>query len=192
MWEKKQIAHSPNSMLNYPNHSNSLCCLPVVGELGGKTVQARRVLLHLLLFPFSGGTWRPWPWPTHPQTSVNVGYSQPLFWPSNKFSTGVKPPNPHPQPFLHSKAWYWHLFFFFFLWEIVNSILFGITALISPLKYHINSELPWVDEFTVLVNLFCWKSQIWFRNNSVHCDGNKQTKKKSSLITSINKRDFCH
>lgn len=138
MWEKKQIAHSPNSMLNYPNHSNSLCCLPVVGELGGKTVQARRVLLHLLLFPFSGGTWRPWPWPTHPQTSVNVGYSQPLFWPSNKFSTGVKPSNPHPQPFLHSKAWYWHFFFFFFSCEKLLIAFCLVSLLWSP---HLNTTL---------------------------------------------------
>lgn len=43
----------------------------------------------------------------------------------------------------------------FCLCKTVNSISFGIKALISPLKYHINAELPWVDEFTVLVNLFC-------------------------------------
>lgn len=55
----------------------------------------------------------------------------------------------------------------------------------AKLKYHINSELPWVDEFTVQVKLFCCKSHMQFRKNSVHCERSKNT----SIIKSKNKRD---
>lgn len=135
MWEKKQVAHSTNSMMSYQNHSNTLWCFPVVRELGEKTVQAGRVLLHLLPFPFSGGTWCPWPWPTHPQTSVNTLSS---FRPSNKVSTGVKPPNPHPQPFLHSKVWYWHFLNIFFPCEKLLIAFHLVSLLWSP---HLNTTL---------------------------------------------------
>lgn len=115
-----------------------------------------------------------------------ICHYQPLLWPSNKVSTGMEPPFPHPQPLLCSNILHWN-FLKIFACEKLLIAFHLVSVLWYPhLKYHINSELPWVDEFTVLVNLFCWKSQMWFRNNSVHCDRNKN----SSLIKSINKRDF--
>lgn len=126
----------------------------------------------------------------HGQNILNyqwaICYCQPLLWPPNKFSAGMEPLFLPSTVISQCQNLALKFLEGFCLWETVNSISFGIKALISPLKYHINAELPWVDEFTVLVILFCWKSQIWFRNNSVHCDRNKN----SSLIKSINKRAF--
>lgn len=98
--------------------------------------------------------------------------SQPLLCDNQIVSTSVESPYPYPLPTLSSKALYWNFLIIFCLWESVNGIS---SALISWLKYHTNSGLSWVDEFTVLVNLFCWKSQIWFRNDFVHCDRNKNS-----------------
>lgn len=103
----------------------------------------------------------------------------------------ISPAPSHGASFSSSAAiaWFQHLALKclegFCLCKTLKSISFGIRALIPPLEYCINSELPWVQEFTALVNLF-WKSQTWFRNNSVHCDRNKN----SSLIKDTNKSDF--
>lgn len=132
-----------------------------------------RVLL-LLSRGFSDGTLHPSPQPGHPQCESSVN--------------GLLPSAPATFSPSMDVAQFQHLALKFLedfcLCEIVNGVLFGIGALMSKLKRHVNSELPWVDEFTVQVNLFCCKSHMQFRKNSVHCERSKNT----SIVKSIKKR----